>query len=48
MVDPRPRVVVVEGVGPIAFGEDAHHAGIALDIAEHTLRSMARAEALGR
>lgn len=48
MADPGPRVVVVEGVGVVGFGDDARGAGIALDIAEHTLRSMARAEAVGR
>lgn len=47
MLDPHPRVVVCKGMGLVAFGEDKRAACIAADIAEHTLRGMARAEALG-
>ena len=43
----EPRVVVVEGAGLLAFGEDKRAAVIAADIAEHTLRSIARARAVG-
>ncbi len=47
MMDPEPRVVVVEGCGVLAFGEDVAAAGIAGDIAEQTLRSIERACAVG-
>ncbi len=48
MLDPHPRVVVVEGVGVLAFGGDAKAAGVAGDLAEQTLRAKALAEAVGR
>lgn len=48
MRDPRPRVVVIEGAGLVAFGDDKRAAVIAADMAEQTLRSMARANAIGR
>jgi len=48
MLDPHPRVVVVGGVGVLAFGPDAKAARIAGDLAEHTLRGKARGAALGR
>jgi rhamnose utilization protein RhaD (predicted bifunctional aldolase and dehydrogenase)/NAD(P)-dependent dehydrogenase (short-subunit alcohol dehydrogenase family) len=47
MLDPHPRVVVVEGAGVFAFGADRKAADIAGDIAEHTLRSKALAAAIG-
>jgi len=47
MADPRPRVVVVEGIGVIAFGENKRAAIIAADIAEQTLRGKALAAAIG-
>lgn len=47
MLDPHPRVVVVEGFGLCAFGDDAKAARIAADIAEHTLRGKALAAAVG-
>ncbi len=47
MIDPWPRVAVVEGAGVIAFGDDKRAAAIAADIAEHTLRSIARVSAMG-
>jgi rhamnulose-1-phosphate aldolase/alcohol dehydrogenase len=47
MLDPHPRVVVVEGFGVCAFGDDAKAARIAADIAEHTLRCKALAQSVG-
>ncbi len=47
MGDPMPRVVVIEGLGVFAFGVNAKAAGVAADIAEHTLRAKAQAEAIG-
>ena len=47
MLDTQPRVVIVAGVGILAFGTSAGAASIAADIAEHTLRSKARAEGFG-
>ncbi len=47
MLDPLPRVVVVEGLGVLAFGGDAKAAAIAGDIAEHTLRTKALGERIG-
>ena len=48
MRQPGPRVVVVEGAGLVAFGDDKRAAVIAADMAAQTLRSMARANAIGR
>ena len=47
MLDPHPRVVVIEDVGILAFGRTKKDARIAADIAEHTLRGKAAAYALG-
>ena len=47
MLDPHPRVVVVEGLGVLAFGADAGAAAIAGDLAEQTLRAKALAQAVG-
>ncbi|MEZ5962914.1 MAG: bifunctional aldolase/short-chain dehydrogenase [Planctomycetota bacterium] len=47
MADPMPRVVIVEGLGILAFGVNAKAAGVAADIAEHTLRAKAQAESIG-
>jgi len=47
MGDPMPRVVVVEGLGVLAFGVNAKAAAVAADIAEHTLRAKAQAESIG-
>jgi rhamnulose-1-phosphate aldolase/alcohol dehydrogenase len=47
MLDPHPRVVVVQGCGILAFGTDKRAAQVAGDIAEHTLRGKAMAEAIG-
>jgi len=48
MLAPTPVVVVVEGVGLVAFGGTRKAATIAADIGEQTLRAKARAQALGR
>jgi len=45
---PRPCVAVLEGCGLAAFGESRRAARIAADIAEHSLRVKAQAQALGR
>lgn len=47
MLDPQPHVVVVAGVGVLAFGRNKAAAEIAGDVAEHTLRAKARAVAVG-
>ncbi len=47
MLDPHPRVAVVEGAGIFAFGASRKAAAVAGDLAEHTLRSKSRAAALG-
>lgn len=47
MLDPDPRVLLVEGVGLIAFGADKKAAQVAADIAEHTIRAKAKAAAMG-
>jgi len=47
MLDPHPRVVVVQGCGILAFGGDKKAAQVAGDIAEHTLRAKALAEGFG-
>ena len=47
MADPEPRVVLVEGVGVLAFGADKRAARVTGDIAVQTLRSIARARAVG-
>ena len=48
MLTPTPVVVVVDGVGLSAFAPTPAAAGIAADIAEHTLRIKAQAHALDR
>jgi rhamnose utilization protein RhaD (predicted bifunctional aldolase and dehydrogenase)/NAD(P)-dependent dehydrogenase (short-subunit alcohol dehydrogenase family) len=45
--DPRPRVVLVPGLGAFAAGADARTAGIALDVTRHTLRVKAHLAAAG-
>ncbi len=47
-LDPDPRVLLVPGVGFFTAGKSAKDAAIAADLAEHTLRIKATAEALGR
>jgi len=48
MLDPMPRVAIVEGLGLIGLGADKRAAVVAADIAEHTLRAVASASALER
>jgi rhamnulose-1-phosphate aldolase/alcohol dehydrogenase len=48
MLNPRPVVAVIEGCGLVAFGSARKAAVVAADIAEHTLRVKAQAQALGR
>lgn len=48
MLDPQPRVVVVECVGVLAFGSDLKAAGVAADLAVQTVRGKALAESIGR
>ena len=48
MLDPRPKVAVIEGLGVAGIGRDAREARILADIAERTLRGKALAEAIGR
>jgi rhamnulose-1-phosphate aldolase/alcohol dehydrogenase len=46
-LDPDPRVVLIPGVGLFGAGKSRKDAAIAADIAEHTLRTKALAEAFG-
>ena len=47
-LDPVPRVILVPGVGVFTAGRTKQDARIAGDIAEHTLRAKALANAIGR
>jgi rhamnulose-1-phosphate aldolase/alcohol dehydrogenase len=47
-LDATPRVVLVPGVGVFTAGRSKQDARIAADIAEHTLRAKALANAIGR
>jgi rhamnulose-1-phosphate aldolase/alcohol dehydrogenase len=47
-LDPRPRVVLVPGLGMFAAGRDARTAGIVNDIYRHTIDVLASATAFGR
>src|SRR5262252_5066695 len=47
-LDSSPRVILVPGVGLFASGRTKRDARIAADIAEHTLRAKALANAIGR
>jgi len=47
-LDPDPRVLLIPGVGIVCAGKTRKDAAIAADIAEHTLRIKATAEAIGR
>src|SRR5205823_14756312 len=47
-IDPDPRVLLIPGVGIVCAGKTRKDAAIAADIAEHTLRIKAAAEAIGR
>ncbi len=47
-LDPDPRVLLIPGLGIVCAGKTRKDAAIAADIAEHTLRIKAAAEAIGR
>jgi rhamnose utilization protein RhaD (predicted bifunctional aldolase and dehydrogenase)/NAD(P)-dependent dehydrogenase (short-subunit alcohol dehydrogenase family) len=47
-LDPRPRVVLVPGLGLFGLGASAKDAAIAADIAENTVAVISDAEAIGR
>jgi len=47
-LDSAPRVVLLPGAGALCFGKTKRDAAIAADITEHTLRTKALAEAIGR
>lgn len=47
-LDPLPRVAVVPGLGICAWARSKRDASVAKEIAEHTARTMLRAEAIGR
>ena len=46
-LDPDPRVLLIPGLGVVCAGKTRKDAAIAADIAEHTLRIKAAAEAIG-
>jgi rhamnulose-1-phosphate aldolase/alcohol dehydrogenase len=48
LLDPRPRVVLVPGLGLFAAGRDARTAGIVEDIYHHTVDVIGNASAFGR
>ncbi|HZB94163.1 MAG TPA: bifunctional aldolase/short-chain dehydrogenase [Stellaceae bacterium] len=47
-LDPRPRVVLVPGLGLFGLGASAKEAAVAADIAENTVAVISDAEAIGR
>src|SRR3954471_10565946 len=47
-LDPDPRVLLIPGIGIVCAGKTRKDAAIAADIAEHTLRIKAAADAIGR
>jgi rhamnose utilization protein RhaD (predicted bifunctional aldolase and dehydrogenase)/NAD(P)-dependent dehydrogenase (short-subunit alcohol dehydrogenase family) len=47
-LSPNPTVLLLPGLGLVGVGPTARDAAVAADIAEHTLRIKAAAEALGR
>ena len=47
-LDPRPRVVLVPGLGLFGLGGSAKDAAIAADVAENTIAVVTDAEAIGR
>ncbi len=47
MVDPKPRVILVPGMGLFGLGQSVREAVIAADLAECTARVVIRAEGLG-
>ena len=46
-LDPRPRVVLVPGIGMVTAWKDARHARLAADVARHAMAVMRSASALG-
>lgn len=48
MLDPMPRLVLVQGLGVVGVGRDAKEAKICADLAEQAVRVMLSAEKLGR
>ncbi|HHI79043.1 MAG TPA: bifunctional aldolase/short-chain dehydrogenase [Planctomycetes bacterium] len=46
MLDPHPRVALIEGLGLVALGKDKKSARIAADLAEHTILRKTQAETL--
>jgi rhamnulose-1-phosphate aldolase/alcohol dehydrogenase len=48
LADPRPRVILVPGLGMFASGRDRRTAGIVTDIYRHTIAVLAGASAFGR
>ncbi len=48
LADPRPRVVLVPGLGLFAVGRDKRTAGIITDIYRHTIAVLGNASAFGR
>jgi NAD(P)-dependent dehydrogenase (short-subunit alcohol dehydrogenase family) len=46
-LDPRPRVVLVPGVGMVTAWKDARHARLAADVARHAMAVMRAASGLG-
>jgi rhamnulose-1-phosphate aldolase/alcohol dehydrogenase len=46
-LDPRPRVVLVPGVGMVTAWKDARHARLAAEVARHAMAVMRSASALG-
>lgn len=45
-IDPRPRVVLLPGVGMVTLGRDAKAAGVAADIYHHAVATIRNAEAV--
>lgn len=46
MLDPHPRVALIEGLGLVALGKDKKSAQVAADLAEHTILRKVQADAL--
>lgn len=47
-VDPSPQVILLPGAGLFCWGKTKRDARVTADIAEHTLKTQARAQAIGR
>ncbi len=46
MLDPHPRVALIDGLGLVALGKDKGSAQVAADLAEHTILRKTQADAL--